>query len=685
MLEGIQVLGRAVLERSRQYASNDEEALLRTLVKVDEATRYGGLVHMQLITSDDNWHLHADPQDIDPEILVQALWLGHAPRNLPQDRATVSSLEYLISQVLPALSGRIAAGLQNSFLRDQLQEILNAIALELPVSGKTSGQRYRWVWNLPALGWAHWEWVPKGRRKELEALARTEDVEAPTDRLFQDHALQHGAKRTIALMAAMLQTGLQAQLGLEKHGRYLYTLYTDDLWLARDSSYHHYLYQHYLGSLFESAQSGICYLCGQYHEKVTDNTTRLWLKFYITDKPGFASGFRKENFYRNYRLCPECYKVLLAGENFMRTRLRSWLGTQVYVVPVFYLPHVQPSGSDLEAWAEYVTNRWQASLTLEGWKAFREKLQVYRRFEERKASFLLDFLFVEGDERSIKLQHYIRDVHPSRLDKLDTARNKTRALAEHRLVPVNPWDLGLRVMFYLFPIGRHGQGRKAFFQFLEALLIQRPLVFRNLVPLFLETASIHRFQKYGAYVHTPAKDSDFALRVFLVQTQLLRSILQQLDMLIPSGGASMTEAKFVEEVRQLVSPDIWNYMEAIQLNLAERALFLLGVLVGEVALKQQQTGSTPILSKIHFQGMDANKVRRLSNEMLDQLRIYKALNARTRDLFSAMRILMDQAGSFLSPAENTYWVLSGYAFRHLQRFGQNESASSEDQVQEQGG
>lgn len=676
MLEGIQVLGRAALERSRQYASDNEEALLRTLVKVDEATRYGGLVHMRLILDGDNWHLRADPQEIDPGILSEALWLGHAPRNLPQDRATVSSLEYLISQVLPALSGRIAAGLQNPPLRDQLQEALDAMALELSVSRKASEQRYRWVWNLPALGWAHWEWVPKGRRKELEALAQAEDVEAPTARLFQDHARQHGARRTIALIATILQTGLQAQLGLDKRGRYLYTLHVGGRWLARDSSYHHYLYQHYLGSLFENARPGTCHLCGQHHEKVTDNTTRLWLKFYITDKPGFASGFRKENFYRNYRLCSGCYKVLLTGENFMRTRLHSWLGTQVYVVPVFYLPHVQPSGSDLEAWAEYITNRWQASLTLEGWKAFREKLHAYRRFEERKASFLLDFLFVEGDERSIKLQHYIRDVPPSRLDELDAARNRARSLAEGYLAPVNPWDPGLRVMFYLFPIGQHGQGRKAFFQFLEALFTQRPLVFRNLVPLFLETASIHRFQKYGAYVHAPAKDSDFALRVFLVQTQLLRYTLQQLSMLIPSGGASMTEVKFVEEVRQLVSPDIWDYMEAIQLDLAERALFLLGVLVGEVALRQQQTGSTPILNKIHFQGMNANKVRRLSNEMLDQLRIYKALNTRTKDLFSATRVLMDQAGSLLSPAENTYWVISGYAFRHLQRFGQSQTASS---------
>ena len=136
----------------------------------------------------------------------------------------------------------------------------------------------------------------------------------------------------------------------------------------------------------------------------------------------------------------------------------------------------------------------------------------------------------------------------------------------------------------------------------------------------------------------------------------------------------MSQARFMDEIRRLIPPETWEYMQALGLNLAQSALFLLGMLVGEVAQRQQATGSTPILNKIHFQGMDAHKVRRLSNEILEQMRIYKALNPRTRDMFAAMRSLMDQAGDLLAPAENTYWVLSGYAFRHLRRFGGSSSA-----------
>ncbi len=678
MLEGLRILGRAALEWRRQHATSNEEALLHALVKVDEADRYNGLIHLHLVHEDGQWRLAAPQiQEVDTEVLYQALWLGHASRNLAQDRATVSSLEYLISQALPALGGFLASGLEDEHIRYDIAGAIEAAYLELPVR-KSSEQRYRWVLNLPALGWARWEWIPKGRRKELEALAQSAEADTPTADLFLAYAATYGPKRTVGLFADMLLTGLQERLGLPKGGRYLYTLHLNGKWLAREPAYHRYLYRHYLDTLFENARPGTCYLCGQDKDQVTDNTTRFWFKFYITDKPGFASGFLKENFYRNYRLCPECYQVLLAGETFMRTRLRSWLGTQVYIIPVFHLPHVQPRGGDLNAWADYIADRWQASLTLEGWKAFQQRLDAYRRFEDRKASFLLDFLFVEGDERSTKLQHYIRDVPPSRLDELDEARNATRQFAERHLAPMNTWDLGLRTLFYLFPIGRRGQGRQAFFQFLEALLTQRPMKFRHLVPLFLETASIHRFQKYGAYVHSASQDPDLMLRVLMVQTQLLRRSLQQLNMLIPSGGVSMQEAKYSDEVRRLVPADVWEYMDALALTLPERALFLLGMLVGEVAMAQQRTGSTPILNKIHFQGMDAGKIRRLSNEMLDQLRIYRALNSRTKDLFAATRVLMDQARALLSPAENTYWVLSGYAFRHMQRFGQARNNESEN-------
>ena len=672
MLEGLRTLGRAHLTWRAQAGAAEEEALLQTLVKVDEADRYDGLVHFHLRPDGQGaWRLAAPTlQDVDAEALYRALWVGHAPRNVVQARATVASLGYLISQVLPALAGMLDPGLPDSHLRAALEAAVRATFLELPVA-KKSEQRYRWVWNLPGLGWFRWNWVPRGRQRELEALGYP-GARAETSEAVLAYARRHGAKKTVQLLADTLAAGLAEILG-RRGARYLFTLHVDGRWLAREPAYHRYLYAYYLGGLFTNARSGRCHVCGQ-EAPVTEDTTRLWLKFYITDKPGFASGFRKANFRRNYTLCQDCYRELLAGEAFLRTRLRSWLGSQVYVLPVFYLPQVQPSAANLEQWAGYVVHRWEASRTLDGWRTFHEQLADYQEYENQKAWFLLDFLFVDGDGRSIKLQQYIQDVPPPRLDALDDARHRTRTFAQAYFYDQPMWDLSFQTLYYLFPIGPRGQGRQAFYQFLAALLHERPVDFRGLIPRFLETASVHYFQKYGAYVHKapPKNDAKSVLRAlctFLVQSQLLRYDLMLLGLFSPSGGRPMSDLDFADEIRGLVPDAVWEYMDALGLNVAQRALFLLGYLVGEVAQGQQRAGSVTVLNKIHFQGMDEGKVRRLSNEILGQMRIYRVLRPDTRDMFAAMRSLMDQAGGLLAPAENTYWVLSGYAFRHLRRFG----------------
>ena len=677
MLDGLKVLGKAHLEfLKRQF--DPREALLRSLVQVDILSspkntqnpqkEKSYLVFWNLRKDDQGlWHLELDdPQELGVELLYQSLWIGHARAAEIQNRATVANatgLGYMLSQLLPALAGWIGPGLdENESLRGSVREFCEEFCLPLPKASKQSN--YKWIWNLPVLNSMFQQIFPE---------------------IFENMS-QYDSKAFVGRIAKRLDGYVRNQWDLSSEVTLLYTLRFNGEWLPRLSAYQKYLYWYVMERLFSKnkARRGTCYLCGQ-HNLLTDDTTRLRFKFYITDKPGFASGFRKANFYRNYALCKACYQEILAGEAFLRTRLRSWLGAEVYVLPVFYLEDVQPSGANLEHWAGYVVRRWEASRTWEGWKNFRARLDEYREFEHQKAWFLLDFLFVEDDGRSIKLQQYIQDVPPSRLDRLDEARYQTSAFANDYFVDSRSWDLSLSTLYYLFPIGKKGQGKQAFFQFLSALLHERPVDFRILIPLFLETASVYRFQKYGAYIQRPPQGDDpqrheKALCYFLAQTQLVRYDLFHLGLFSPLGGMPMSEMMFADEVRRLVPPKVWDYMDALGLDVPQRALFLLGYLVGEVALAQQKTGSVPILNKIHFQGMDEGKVRRLSNEILDQMRIYRVLYPDTRDLFAAMRALMDQAQRLLSPAENTYWVLSGYAFRYLRRFGASAPSKIEQET-----
>ena len=190
------------------------------------------------------------------------------------------------------------------------------------------------------------------------------------------------------------------------------------------------------------------------------------------------------------------------------------------------------------------------------------------------------------------------------------------------------------------------------------LLTGRQLQLNALIPLLLETAALHRFERYGAYVHQKPNQPEQELTVFLLQSQLLLRYLSQLGILtLPQGGSLM-------EVETQTLPDaLRGYLEELQLTPAQRALFLLGVLVGEVANAQYIAGkSKPVLEKIQFQGMDSSKIVRLANEVYEKLRQYRVASY-NEGVFAAMKALLDHERHRLqSPQENVYWLLSGYAW-----------------------
>jgi len=178
--------------------------------------------------------------------------------------------------------------------------------------------------------------------------------------------------------------------------------------------------------------------------------------------------------------------------------------------------------------------------------------------------------------------------------------------------------------------------------------------------LFLKTASTYHYGNYGNFIQNKFENKDDSknLQRFIVKTNLLKIVLRELNLI--EGGHSMRNEG------QLIPREIVEYMEKLEMSPPERALFLLGVLVGEVALRQYEKNKKfPILRKINFQGMENAKVKRLSNEILEQLKIYDALDDNTTRIFSVMREFMERGENLLSPCENTYWILSGYAFQYL--------------------
>jgi CRISPR-associated protein Csh1 len=690
MLEGVRVIGEAALERTPLLEALVDKRLLEQATQTGKE-REGGLIATLDIHLDPP-RLVVDLNPIDEKSLVEVLWVENAAgsNNSPQDRLTTDNPTYLASQTVPNL---LKALPKDGSLAVKLRTLREAAYIDLGEKGELfpngggdqQYERYRRVWDLHKLGLDPASALDllsrKGEREEAERLCAQEGVEFLSKEFLRAYARTKGsAKEAIRLVGQVLQNWVSKELDVKGSQIKLYTLALDGERLVRHPDYVQYIERKLVDEAFEGpeASKGVCHVCGT-QGSITANTTRFdLLTFYNTDKPGFSGnilGRKKGGFLRNYTLCRECYQALLAGEQFLKNELHTRLGrSNVYVIPVFHVPEVLPDAQTLDKWAQYLKQRLAAAETIEGWHNFQQQLERYQRQEEGKAAFVLNLLFATKIRAAVKVDKLIVDVPPSRLDRIDDARRWVYDWAADHLGERNEWDLGLGRLFYLLPLRQRDRQveAKPYLELLDALLTGRPLSARALIPLLLETAAIHRFERYQAHVHNRPNDPERALVVHLLQAQLFLRYLKDFERLgaasrLDEGGEMMIEeiAKMKEE--ELLDGDLRIWMDGLRLEGAQRGLFLLGVLIGQIGSTREQIDSRkPILNKVNFQGMDRPKIVRLANEVYEKLRQYKIADYK-EGTYCVMRDYLDQPlndnkNTFGSPQENVYWVLSGYAY-----------------------
>ena len=673
ILEGVRAIGEAVLERTPLV-----EALVDTRLLEQEVQK--GKDRGLIVTLDvrlDPPRLNLEMHELDEQILVEVLWVGNASgSNSPQDRLTTDHVKYLASQTVPNLL-KPEALREGGELRAKLETLREAVYLDLGEKadvfpdggGDQQYERYRWVWDLRKLGvdGEALERLAKRDREEVGALCGEEDVECLTPEFLQAYARKKGkAAETVKLVGKVLKDWVARRLDVKGSQIKLYTLALEGEPLAGHPDYRTYIERKLVDEVFEGpeAEEGTCYLCGA-RGRVTANTTRFkLLKFYITDKLGFASGLHKRGFLRNYVLCKGCYTALLAGERFVENAMRTRLGwANVYVIPTFHAPDVHFDAKTLEGWAKYFKDRLAASESLKKWHEFQQELEAYRFYEQLKALFVLNLLFATKGQAAVKVEKLIPEVPPSRLDRLDDVRNRVYDQAAELLGESLDWDLSLGKLFYLLPLRQ--RDTKPYLEFLDALLMGRPLNVHELIPQLLETACIHRFERYEAHVHGRPQDPEREMVLHLVRSQLFLLYLRELGQLRGWGGETTMETPkgdaVAEVERDTVGEDLRAWMDG--LVGVQRGLFLLGVLLGRIgSTREQRDSGKPILNKVHFQGMDRHKLMRLANEVYEKLRQYKIADY-NEGLYAAMKAHFDRALEGLSsPQENVYWVLSGYAY-----------------------
>jgi len=575
-------------------------------------------------------NLTIDIEEIGEDTSKKYLWVGNPPgANSPQDRLTTNNLEYLVSQTIPNLVERLPSG----ELRDILRQAKDKIYFDLGEKNKigtSEGQykRYRYLWDLSKIG--------------LDL--RPEEVR---EKISKE---KYKGKKAVRLVSDGIFKYIKQQTGLNKNQISLYTFNVNGENLVEYDDYRNYIYTTLVEEIFKNAKNAFCHLCGE-EKKITGNTTKFWFKFYMTDKIGFSSNFGGDKtFYRNYSLCKDCYEAILVAESFIRNRLRSWLITDVYIIPHFW-QEVIPI-TNLERWANYIRDSFNAIMNLESWHSFQEKLKDYREYENLKSGFYLNFLFGKKGQADFKIYQLIQDVSPYRLDMLRETALEVQNLGSKLLGESNSWYLSLKRMFYLFPQGKvENIGVKDKLEFYNSLFSNLKISRNFLIREFIERSREYYF------LQKTFNEAELCQTV--LSQNLLLCYLRKLDLL--KGGINMKV-----EYNKLIIDDIKKYLEEMEYDEPMISLFLLGKLIGEIGIAQYNKGDTKksILNKLNFQGMHMEKIKRLFPEVFEKMRQYRVLTSENEKLYAiAMELLNKNKNAWsLSPQDNVFYILSGYAY-----------------------
>ncbi|MGC8968871.1 MAG: TM1802 family CRISPR-associated protein, partial [Thermus sp.] len=325
------------------------------------------------------------PYELGPEQCRRFLWVGDPPAsNAPRDRATTKKLAYLLGQVPTRLA-------EDPGLKPLLQGLL--------FDPGRPGGKARFLLDL------------RGYR-----LLGAKDAEAPPFRVRGERleAAEDLGERKAGDLAEALAEVLEKAWGVAPPGKgeeVLFSLALEGRPLADFPEYRDYLKRLLTGERrFARGSLGLCHACGRAGVPVAQSFADFKLKFYITDKKGFAPGVREEGFAKAYALCRDCFRALRLGERFALENLKlRFLETEALVLP----------GAELEPGRlSRLVERLLAQVKgLERLSAWRDFLARAKRQEGVGYLGFTLLLFREA-QAATKAEEVVLEVPPSRVEAL---------------------------------------------------------------------------------------------------------------------------------------------------------------------------------------------------------------------------------------------------------------------------
>ncbi len=430
---------------------------------------------------------------------------------------------------------------------------------------------------------------------------------------------------------------------------------------------------HYM--LYESGikKRGKCHVCGKEGDILANPSYPggTMLCVYNIDKAGFMPNLSKdpENMLKAHAVCPDCKKKLLVGLNYVEQNLSSSIGKlNVYLIP--RVMGIKISYEMLNEVSNNMKNAFNAAKTLKSLEKVEDFLENLRKEKEYEGLYFLDILFGYREGSQFVFQYYIQDVPLMRLvdlaDKFIKLSGKVASWFNENL---EQWSIGFEDIYRIFPLRIIGDKVewKPLVELYNSMITSTKFPKETIISRAVLYARINRYGIYGGYNVEQLEGGETELCRNIFKYNMLLKILKEI------GVIELDEN--IEPSSLEIPNDIKEFFHEMGYSEWQKALFLLGVLVGEIGVEQYKKGDKKksILEKINFDGMSCERTKILANHVLEGLRNYRILEENEK-IYAVMKKLLDKNIEALkNPVDNVFYILSGYAYitlRHILQGGE---------------
>ncbi|SDW90444.1 TIGR02556 family CRISPR-associated protein [Tepidimicrobium xylanilyticum] len=624
MIEAIKKIGEPLAKLNIEEQSN----ILVETINYEEEDR---IIILNLDI--DNNSINIDIKPIQENTMRDYYYIGTAdgPAS-PQWMLTGNKPDYIISQSIPSLLRIIEEG----DVKNLLRQALDIFYFDYGEQDKTK-ERYRRVLNV-------------------EKFLNLNEMKKYYDDSKRD------IKKTVSAVAKALLGYISKEYEVKLTNLKLWALTINGEIIQQKEEYKKLAWQ-LKEAHFEKAKEGTCSVCGS-KTKVSSDTGKLKLTYYITQKKNFASDLR--NFDKNLRLCQQCHKELILGEIYTIRKLRASIGKLRFLL----IPELLFS-DNLSVEVKSFDNALRNANTIihfEDATNIEREAIIRLRKEDYANQFIFHFLFYMKQQQEFRVLQLIKDVTPGRIYEINLAIFEQNEFGRRWFNWPNSndrWLITFEQIFHLFPIHqdeRFVTEHKRILTLYDAILTRKKIDKNVVIEKLNQLAKAYYYEKTDSYQLSKPTNKDTAMIYGILKGMLLVHYLGKLSV-IPGGEGMETN-------NLIVSENLKKFIKELSYNEQQTSLVLLGKLIYEVGRTQERNKLTskPILEKINYQGMSLSKIQKLSNEIFEKLKQYKLITDGSskyfiQNIYSDHKILLDKniKNWKLSNQENVFYILSGYA------------------------